>query len=1069
MMSNASRRFPLLVTLVCVTLPLMFAATDLAGQQSSQDPNVIYDPALFSALEYRMIGPYRGGRSTAVTGVPDRPHTYYQGTTGGGVWKTIDDGQTWENISDGYFGGSIGAVAVATSDQNVIYVGTGSACIRGNTSTGHGVYKSTDGGKTWVFIGLPEAGQVGQIVVHPNNADLVYVAALGHPFGKNPERGVYRSSDGGATWELVLFASDSTGAVALSMNPQNPREIYAGMWRAERKPWSLLSGSTDGGVFKTTDGGDNWKKLAGGLPTGLAGRIGVTVSPANPDRVWVLIEAEPDGGVYRSDDAGETWTRTNSENKLRQRAWYYTHIIADPKDEHTVYALNTGFYRSVDGGRTFQGFSVPHGDVHDLWINPNDPNLMVVADDGGAQVSVNGAKSWSTMYNQPTAELYDVVADNAFPYRVYGAQQDNTTISLLGWFSTNTLHPKQHWYSVGGCETGPIALHPDYPNTVYAGCYGGVIDRFDRDDDQIRNVVIYPQMQLGEAGKNLRYRFQWVAPMAVSPHDPDVVYHGSQHVHRSMDRGISWETISPDLTTDTPEHQEYSGGPINHDITGVEIYNTVFSITVSPHSPDVVWAGTDDGRLHVTRDNGATWQDVTPNNMPQYGTVDLIDVSPHQAGVAYVAVQKFRFDDFAPYIFKTDNYGESWARLTDGTNGIPGNHAVRAVREDRVRQGMLYAGTEFGMYVSFNDGRNWQSLQLNLPITPVTGMEQRHDDIIISTQGRSFWVLDDVTPLRQITDAVAGTSVHLYEPRDAYRVNSGGGSRGGIAPERLPGKALIHYYLGDVPAEPITLEILDASGGVVRTFSSDSATAAENNESPISADAGMSRATWDVMYPGIDPVEGTVLWGYSGGVKAPPATYQVRLTANGETLTQSFEVLKDPRLDHVTQRDFDEQFRLSIAVRDTLNQMYAAIRQTQSVSDQVVSAMERVEEAGLTDEFGGIADTITAGLTDVEEAMTQTKNQSGQDPIRFAPMLDSQFLSLYEYVTGVDGYRYGGAEGRPTQGAIDLFADLNLRWVVLRDRLSVILNSDVNEFNELLRNNGVPGVTVPGRGRDLIP
>jgi len=1046
---------------------LALSANSVAAQQSSENPNVIYDPALFSAMEYRMIGPYRGGRSTAVAGVPSRPHTYYQGTTGGGVWKTTDDGQTWENISDGYFGGSIGAVAVAVSDPNVIYVGTGSACIRGNTSTGHGMYKSTDGGKTWVFIGLPDAGQVGQIAVHPSNADLVYVAALGHPFGKNPERGVYRSSDGGENWELVLFVSDSTGAVALSMNPQNPREIYAGMWRAERKPWTLLSGSTDGGVFKTTDGGDTWNKLGGGLPSGLAGRVAVSVSPANPERVWVLIEAEPDGGVYRSDDAGENWTRTNSENKLRQRAWYYTHIIADPKDEHTVYALNTGFYRSVDGGRTFEGFRVPHGDVHDLWINPDDPDVMVVANDGGAQVSVNGAKSWSTMYNQPTAELYDVVVDNAFPYRVYGAQQDNTTISLLGWYSTNTLHPKEHWMSVGGCETGPIALHPDYPNTVYAGCYGGVIDRFDREDEQIRNVVIYPQMQLGEAGKNLRYRFQWVAPMAVSPHDPNVVYHGSQHVHRSMDRGVTWETISPDLTTDTPEHQEYSGGPINHDITGVEIYNTVFSITVSPHSRDVIWAGTDDGRLHITRDNGASWQDVTPRNMPQFGTVDLIDVSPHQAGVAYVAVQKYRFDDFAPYIFKTDDYGQSWNLLTDG-NGIPANHAVRAVREDRERQGLLYAGTEFGMYVSFNDGRNWQSLQLNLPITPVTGMEQMHDDIIISTQGRSFWVLDDVTPLRQLTETVANSSMFLFQPRPAYRVNSGG-SNGYVDPEPLPGKALIHYYLANEPTEPVTLEILDAGGNLVRTFSSDSAISEDNNEDPISAGAGMNRVTWDAMYPGLNTTEGAVLWGYGGGVKAPPGTYQVRLSVDGDTRAQSFEVLKDPRLEQVTQQDFLEQFRLAIAIRDTLNQVYDAIRQTQAVREQVAAAQERVEDAGLADEFEGMADSIATDLTTVEETLTQTKNQSGQDPIRFPPMLDNQIVALYEYVTGVDGYRYGGAEGRPTQGAMDLFADLNLSWVAVRDRLDLILSTDVNEFNAMLEQSGVPAITVPQRARELIP
>jgi photosystem II stability/assembly factor-like uncharacterized protein len=1037
----------------------------LVGQE---DQNVVYDPALFSAMQYRMIGPYRGGRSTAVTGTSADPFTFFMGTTGGGVWKTDDAGSTWHNISDGQIEvGSIGAIDVANADPNVIYVGTGSACIRGNVSAGRGVYKSDDAGRTWKFAGLREAGQIGRIVVHPNDANWVYLAVLGHAFGKNEERGVYRSKDGGETWDRVLFLSDSTGAADLSMNPRNPREIYAGMWRGERKPWALISGSEEAGVYKTTDGGDTWEKLAGGLPTGMVGKVGVAVSPANPDRVWALVEAEPEGGVYRSDDAGKTWRRVNSENMLRQRAWYYTHIYADPQDANTVYALNTRFYRSVDGGQTFEMIPVEHGDMHDLWINPDDPETMVVGDDGGGQVSLNAGKSWSTMNNQPTAEFYGVTVDNAFPYRVYGAQQDSSTISVQAWSSNNTLHPKQFWMSVGGCETGPIALHPDYPNIVYAGCYGGVIDRFDREKDQIRNMVLYPQLQLAEAPRNLRYRFQWVSPIVVSPHDRNVVYHASQRVHRTTDGGMTWETISPDLTTNTLEHQDYPGGPINHDGTGVEVYNVIFSLAVSPHSADVLWAGTDDGRVHISRDNGTTWTEITPRDMPQYGTVNRLEVSPHQAGRAFLAVQHYRFDDFAPYVFRTNNYGQSWDLLTNGRNGIPGDHPVRVVREDPDRQGLLYAGTEFGLFVSFNDGRNWQSLQLNLPVTPVTGMQVMHKDLILSTQGRSFWVLDDVSPLHQITDQVASARMHLYTPRDAYRVNAGG-TDGRTAPEVLPGNALIHYYFAEAPDGEVKLDILDEQGRTVRSMTSDSAATPEE-ETAIPAEAGMNRATWDLMYEGPRKVDAAVLWGYGGGVKAPPGTYRVRLTVGDESQTASIRVLKDPRLVDVTQQDFVEQFNLAIQIRDTLDQVYDAIRTVGTVRDQVKSIADRAEAAGYATDLKTSADAIAVKLTTVEEGLMQTKNQSGQDPIRFPSMLDNQYIALYEYVTGVDGYRYGGPEGRPTEGAYLRFDELNVEWAELRDRLKQTIDVDVAQFNARLEQLGVPAITVPGVPERPIP
>ncbi len=1019
--------------------------------QSRQD--MAYDTAMVGGLKYRNVGPFRGGRSTAVAGYTNNPFTFLMGTTGGGIWKTTDSGNTWNNISDAYFGGSIGAVAIAESDPSVIYVGTGSACIRGNTSGGHGLYKSYDGGKSWAFIGLPEAGQVGEIIVHPKNADLVYVAALGHAFGANEERGVFRSNDGGKTWEHVLALSDTTGAVALTLNPHNPREIYAGMWRAERKPWSLISGGDQGGIYKSNDGGDTWKKLGGGLPKGLVGKVGVTVSPANPDRVWAILEAEPDGGVYRSDDAGKTWTRTNSENKLRQRAWYYTHIVADPQDPNTVYALNTGLYRSVDGGKTFEGISVPHGDVHDLWINPNNPEIMVVADDGGAQVTLNGGKTWSSYLNQPTAEIYGVTVDNGFPYRLYGAQQDNTTITVPSWSSNNVLHPKQLWYSVGGCETGPVALHPDNPDVIYAGCYGGVMDRYDLEKDQVTNIMAYPQLQLGEAAKNLKYRFQWVSPMAVSLHDENEIYHGSQHVMQSKDAGKTWREMSPDLTTNTPEHLEYSGGPINHDITGVEIYNTVFEIAVSPYVKGEVWAGTDDGRLHITRDDGATWKEITPPGLPKYATVDRIDLSLHQPGRALVAAQKYRFDDFAPYVFLTNDYGKTWKKIT---NGIPDNYPVRSVCEDPEKKGLLFAGTEFGVFVSFDDGANWQSLQLNLPVTPVSDLRVHQQDLVLSTQGRSFWILDDITPLHQITPEVAKANVHLFEPRVAYRVNAAGagGMSGYEIPEGKPQGATIYFKMKEAADSELTLTLVDKEGRIVRRYSSDEKNAKKYKTPVLPKDAGMHRVNWDLTYEGPTFVEGTVIWGYSGGVKAPPGMYEVRLTYGGETQTRQLELKGDPRLPEIPMEDYEEQLRVGLEIRDAINEVHQVIGEIQDIKKQVSWISEQTEDGELTE----LATYIREKLSGYEDMMMQTKNQSGQDPIRFAPRLDNQLVELYNYVTGVDGYISGGPEGRPKDAAYERKEDVEGEWRDLKGEVQEAINETITSFNELVKKKNLPAI-----------
>lgn len=1045
-----------------------------------------FDTLAFKDLRYRMAGPYRGGRSTAAAGFLNDPDRWIMGVTGGGVWESADNGVSWRNISDGWFGGSIGAVAVAPSDPNVIYVGQGSMDIRGNTSTGRGAWKSVDGGRTWAFIGLPEAGQIGRIEVHPKDHDLVYVAALGHPFGKNPERGVFRSTDGGDSWEHVLALNDSTGASDLTLDSTNPRVLYAGMWRGERKPWALISGAEEGGVYKSADGGDTWTKLQGGLPEGIVGKVGVSASPADPDRVWAIVEAEPDGGVYRSDDAGKTWTRTNSDNNLRQRAWYYTHVQADPVDRNTVYALNTSLYRSVDGGATFEVIPVPHGDVHDLWIHPDDPDRMVVADDGGAQVTVNGGETWSTYFNQPTAELYDVMVDNGFPYRLYGAQQDNTTISVPAWSDVNTLYPKEHWQNVGGCETGPIALDPDRPHVVYAGCYGGVMDRYDLSTGQRRNVMLYPQLQLGMAAKDLRHRFQWVSPMLVSVHDHRTLYHASQYVNRSRDEGATWETISPDLTTNTPEHQEQSGGPINADVTGVEIYNVVFSLAESASDPDEIWAGSDDGRVHVTRDGGANWTEITPAEMPALGTVDEIELSAHAPGRAYLAVHKYRMDDFRPYVFRTDDYGASWTLAVDG---IPADYPVRTVREDPEREGLLFAGTEFGVFVSFDGGGRWQSFQRNLPIVPVTGMRLAHDDLIVSTQGRSFWIMDDMSPLRELdaalangagsadgagdaTEAGSPAGAYLFTPRDVRRLtNVGPTFLAELSPEPRPAGALIHFYMPEEydDGDSLRIEVVDSRDQVVRTFSPDSAVADEPGGVQIDPQPGLNRIAWTLSYAGPELPEGAVQWGYTGGVAAPPGEYRVRMTegetAGGAMSERAFTLLPDPRIDDVAAGGYEEQFRVAIEARDSINAITRAIEDLAAVREQVQSAMERARSAEVEGELQALADTLRDKSTGITEDLMQTKNQSSQDPIRFPPRLDNQWMELYGRVTGTDGYISGGADGPPQQGTLERMDDLLQEWEDVRVRYLDLLENELARFNEAVERLGLPAVVLPQRGR----
>ncbi|MGQ0766122.1 MAG: WD40/YVTN/BNR-like repeat-containing protein [Gemmatimonadota bacterium] len=913
----------------------------------------------FAGLSYRNVGPARGGRVTTVTGVLQQPLTFYMGPTGGGVWKTVNAGHTWINVSDRFFNvASMGDIDVADSDPNIIYAGTGSDGYRSNVAIGRGVYKSNDAGATWQHVGLPAAGNIGAVRIHPTNPDIAFVAAIGNPFRPNPERGVYRTTNGGRSWDRVLFVSDSTGAVDIELQPGNPNVIYASMWRAERKPWTIISGAREGGVYKSTDGGSTWKKLASGLPGELFGKSNLAVTPAAPNGVWVIIEAKPGSGLYRSDDAGESWRLVSNFAPMLTRPFYYTGVTVHPRDPNTIWTYSEGYYKSTDGGRTWRSQSTPHGDNHDLWINPNAPDIMVQSNDGGANVSIDGGRTWSTQYNQPTAEIYQVEVDDQFPYRLYGAQQDNSTLIVpsLPLSAGAPDSPMQEWRSGPGCETGPIMPHRTNPDTVYGACKG----QFSRMSLRTGNEQPYwngGQSLYGNPGKDLDLRFQRVAPMEVSRHEPNTVYYGSQYVHRTRDGGVTWQTISPDLTLNPPERQQTpSGEPITLDGTGEEFFSTLYAIKESRHEPGVIWTGSNDGPFHITRDGGRTWRNITPRDLPATphhtrnnfrGPPDgcrtqNLEPSPHRRGSAYYAVHCYLLGDFRPYIWRTDDYGATWSLLTTGNNGIPADEPVRVVREDPEREGLLYTGTEFGMYVSFNNGRTWQPFQLNLPSVPITDMRVHQGDLVLSTQGRSFWILGNLNVVRQASDRVLASPLHVYVPRVAYR-HRYSGSFGGVESDRFdpadpqypPAGAQIDYWLGSANV-PVTLEILDAAGSVVRSFSSDAAGESTRTEpsmrrmvtvregTPRLPNAqGHNRFTWDLRLPG--PWDANPARSGRNGPVALPGTYAVRVTAGGggTTATQRLSVQMDPRIsrDGVTAVELREQLRHNLQVRDMVSEV----------------------------------------------------------------------------------------------------------------------------------------------------
>ncbi|MCB0497186.1 MAG: glycosyl hydrolase [Cyclobacteriaceae bacterium] len=1037
------KKYFLLFALSAFILQPAIAQKKKSKKGSATTVNV--DTALYNGLKWRNIGPFRGGRSAAVTGVAGKPNLFYMGTTGGGVWKTEDGGSTWKNISDGYFGGSIGAVAVSEYDNNVIYVGGGEVTVRGNVSDGYGMFKSVDAGETWEFIGLKDSKHIPRIRIHPKNPDIVYAAVLGDLYKSTQERGVYKSTDGGKTWRKVLYANSDAGAVDLIIDPNNPRILYASTWNVRRTPYSLSSGGEGSALWKSTDEGEHWENISEnkGLPEGVLGIIGVTVSPVNSNRVWAIMEAK-EGGVFRSDDAGKTWRKVNDERKLRQRAWYYSRIYADTQDENKVYVVNVQFHVSSDGGKSFESpFRTPHGDHHDLWIAPEDPNRMIVADDGGAQVSYDAGTNWSTYMNQPTAQFYRVVTDNHFPYRIYGAQQDNSTIRISHRSSGGSI-TEDDWEPSAGGESAHIAPDPKDDDIVYGGSYDGFLTRYDYKREMQRAINVWPDNPMGHGAEDFKYRFQWNFPIMFSPMDKNKLYAFSNHVHVTTNEGQSWEVISPDLTRNDPSTLKSSGGPITQDNTSVEYYGTIFAAAISYHEPDVLWTGSDDGLIYITKDGGANWQNVTPAGMPEWMMINSIDIDPFNKGGVYVAGTKYKSGDYKPYLYHTTDYGANWTKIT---NGIPPDQFTRVVRADPNQKGLLYAGTESGMFVSFDDGASWQTFQQNLPIVPITDLAIKNDNLIAATQGRSFWMIDDLTALHQVTKANAGVTM-LLKPMPTYRM--GGGSRGTSlkAGENHPGGVMTYFYLPNEPDSTtnITLTYLEMDGDTIQHYSS----TAKKKKEKLEVKKGLNRFVWNTRYPEAKDFEGMILWWAStAGPKAVPGTYKVVLSYGDNTQTQEFEILKDPRQE-ATQEDLQAQFDFLIKVRDKLSETSEAIINIRKARKQINFVKEKLGE-----DNKAIADSAKAVLKKmkaVEEALYQTKNRSGQDPLNFPIRLNNKLGHLASLASMGDY--------KPTDQDIAFEKEVSQQIDVELEKLKLVFSKDIPHFNQMVGEANIPAVKL---------
>jgi len=1025
-------------------LSIAALSTVLAASAQKEKPSLpVTDSVLFGKVKYRQVGPFRGGRSGTVAGSFKNKNTFFFGATGGGVWKTTDGGSNWKNITDKSFGGSIGAVAVAPSDEAIMYVGEGENTLRGNVSEGiNGMWKSEDGGRNWKNIGLKNTRHISRIVIHPGNPNIVWVAAIGHLFGPNEERGIYKTTDGGNTWRRVLYANANAGAVEIVMEPGNPATLYASTWNIRRTPYSLESGGPGSALWKSTDGGETWANLMDkkGMPKKeIIGNIGIAVSAVNPERVYAIIECKS-RGLYRSDDGGNTWEKQSDDANILQRAWYFSKIYADTKNENIVYALNVGLYRSTDAGKTFKSIPTPHGDHHDLWIDPEDANRMIVGDDGGGQVSFDAGANWSTYQNQPTAQFYRVSTDNHFPYRILAAQQDNSTIRILSASDGGQI-TTDDWMPTAGAESGYVVADPLNPDVVYGGNYGGYLSRYDHKTGENRAISVYPDNPMGAGVSTMKYRFQWNFPIFFSPHNPRRLYACGQHLFVTENEGQTWEKISPDLTTNDSAKQVSSGGPITQDNTSVEYYCTIFTATESPYEKDLLWTGSDDGRVSVSRDGGKNWNDVTPPAAGKWMMWNCIDADPFKKGAAYIVGTKYKLDDFKPYIFKTEDYGKTWSQIT---NGVPSLHFARAIRADKKRAGLLYAGTEYGMYISYDDGANWRPFQLNLPMVPITDMTIKNNDLIIATQGRALWSIDDLTPVQQYDPLHVTKALHVLAINDSYRRDGVANPNPKNAGTNPPNGAVINFYVKDMQdTTKASITILDKNKKEIKTFATD---AKEKNDK-LEISKGMNQFVWNTSYPEAEKIEGMILWnGSVGGPKAAPGVYFAKVKVGSDSAVQPFTILANPTY-KITQQDYEDQFNTLSTIRDKFNEMQKAIKNIRDIRSQITGFADR-QGKELPKEVKEKGDTINKQLTAIEEALYQTKAKSGQDVLNYPIRLNDKISGLYDYANS--GY------SAPTRQVKDAYTDLSAKVDVQLNKLKKLMAEDVVQLNQLIREKAVP-------------
>ncbi len=1032
----------LLIGLCAVAGCTMFSLSvrNLSAGAQNRAPNGNagkYDEALFHPLKWRSIGPLRGGRSLAVAGSASRPLEYYFGAVGGGLWKTVDGGTSWNPISDAFFRtSSVGAVAVSASNPDVVYVGMGESELRGNIIQGDGVYKSSDAGKSWTRVGLDKTMAVARVRIDPSNPDLVYVAAFGDPYSATPDRGVFRSNDGGGTWKKVLFRDNKTGAEDLNIDPNNPKVLYASLWEAFRTPYSMSSGGPGSGLFKSTDGGETWTELTRnpGMPPGVIGKISVAVSGADSNRIYALVEAH-DGGLFRSDDGGATWRLINNDRELWQRSFYFLRVYADPKARDTLYVSNYDLWRSENGGKTFAKIRTPHGDHHDFWIASNNPKRMIDSNDGGGNVSVDGGRTW-TAQTYATAQLYHAVTTTNVPYDVCGAQQDNTTVCVPSNGRGSSF------YEAGGGESGYVASDPRDPNLFYAGAYGGYITSFDRKTNQRRDINVWPEYPVGQSAKDLKERFQWTTPIVLSPIDPNLLYVSSQHLWRTTNQGQTWTQISPDLTRHDPSTLGPSGGPLTLDQTGVETYGTIFTVAPSHQDVNTIWTGSDDGLVHITRDGGKNWKDVTPRDLPRFSRISLIEASPHSAGTAYLAANRYQLSDRSPYVYKTTNFGADWTKIIEG---IPHDIFPRAIREDTVRPDLLYLGTERGVYVSFSGGAEWQPLQLNLPVTPVHDIVSEKNDIVIATHGRGFYVLDNVDILRQLSPEVSTSEAYLFQPANATRPVARG--------------VTVDYFLKTAP-ESLKLEILDSKGQVVRSLAGFSGAEARSNAvgktdeesgppppvSHVPAAAGVNRFVWDMRSMPSDVFPGLIMYqATTHGPRVPPGDYQVRLTVDHKVLTHNFAIREDSRLSNVTQADLDEQYRLAREIQNAFSRTNDTVVRIRRIKADIADRTAKAKNTSVT----ARADQLNAALTVIEGRLYQYRNRATKDPLNFPPQLNNKLGALQAVVDTGDF--------RPTDASYAVFKELNAE-----------LEEQLTTLNRLLQRQ-LPDLNAALAGSELAP